>query len=283
MKMPRYIFLHQVKTGGKTVEKFLLRRFGAQFKKTTNLFPEESLNNIFDILATKDVSKLRELEQSDVISGHFPFGLHELLSGECRYFTLLRDPAERIRSYYAYSLKNEGSSAQRFILENELSLEDFALLSAEQIRNSKVHELNYVIENGQAKIIAGVDSLVGADQYTDDELLDQANKNIESYFDYVGVTERFTPAFMHICKMMNLGWFNVYINYNKAALNLEIPPALRAKIHDRNSVDLALHRKFAMVRPEERKLSFLVAGYIVRLASQLAGFYAKVRPPRASK
>lgn len=275
--MPRYIFLHQVKTGGKTLEKFLLRRFGERFRKTTNLFPQESINNIFDILKTNDLDKLRELEDSDVISGHFPFGLHSLMHGESRYFTLLRDPADRIRSYYAYSLTNEGSAAQRYLLDNQISFEDFVFLSAEQVKASGVHEFNYVIENGQAKIIAGVDDLAGESRYSHDQLMAMATRNIDDHFDYVGVTERFTASFMRICEVMGLGWLNVYITYNKSAMAIDIPAELRSKIYARNSVDVFLHRKYLSVPESDLGIWFRLSERLVRTGSYLAGLYAMVR------
>lgn len=44
----------------------------------------------------------RQLQNADLLYGHALFGLHRHLDRPCRYFTLLRDPVQRVVSHYYY-------------------------------------------------------------------------------------------------------------------------------------------------------------------------------------
>ncbi len=274
--MHRYIFLHQVKTAGKTVEKFLIRKFQEQYCRTTTVFKDESIENIFSILSSNDKDKISLLNQASVISGHFPFGLHNLLEGDSRYFTLLRDPVSRTRSYYAYSLKNEDSKIYAYLHDNKVSFEQFVQMEKKDIEKAGVHELNYVLEDGQGKIIAGKDLHVG--DGSTEFLLDIAESNITEHFDFVGVTELFDDAFIEISKMLGFGMFSLYITQNKSKVKVDVSENVRNIILERNKVDSALHTKYYQeLNTVSETLPHQLARAYLKLGSKAADIYVKMR------
>lgn len=254
----------------------MLRKFGEQFCKTTLIFTEESLDNIFDILHSKEQDKIAKVSRAKAISGHYPYGIHKMLEGESRYFTLLRDPVSRIRSYYVYSLHNEGSKISSYLKDNNISLEQFVQLEKKDIEKSGVHELNYVLENGQTKIIAGDDILVG-DTYGD-ELRRKAEDNIARDFDFVGVTELFDDSFIEICKLMGFGPFNLYLTQNRAAVKMDVSDNVKKIVSERNPIDYQIHSKyFNEMRTISDSAIHKLAKTYLKLGTSLADFYVKMR------
>lgn len=274
--MQRYIFLHQVKTAGKTIEKFLVRKYKGDYCKTTIVFEEESLNNIFDILKSTDKDKIAKISNAKAISGHFPFGIHNMLEGDSRYFTLLRDPVNRVRSFYAYSLKNEGSKIQIYLQDNNVSFEQFVQMEKKDIDKSGVHELNYILEDGQAKIIASEDILVG--EGSTEHLMKLALLNIKQHFDFVGVTELFDDSFIEISKLLGLGPFNLYITQNKSKVKVNVSDDIKNIILERNPVDSQLHSIFynEMQTASKSVIHKLAKSYL-KVGSTAADFYVKMR------
>ena len=238
----RHIFLHKVGTVGKTVEKFLLRKYGAKYWNTTLIFKDEALGNIFDLLSSTDSDKLIELNKASAISGHFPFGLHQLIAGPYRYLTSLRNAVSWVRPFYAYSLKNEGSKIHRYLTENDISFDQFVQMEKADIKKSGVHGLNYVLEDGQAKIVAGEDLLVGEGKT--EHLLEQSYQNIAKDFDFVGVTEMFNDSFIEITKSLGFGKFNLYITQNGAAVKVDVSDNVKKTVEQRNPVDMGLYGKY---------------------------------------
>jgi hypothetical protein len=277
MTTPRFLFLHNVKTAGKTIEKFMLRKFQDQFCKTTLIFTEETVNNIFSILDSNDKEKWSRLNSAKALSGHFSYGLHRMLEGESKYFTLLRDPVARVRSYYAYSLKNEGSKIYKYLHDNNISFEQFVEMDHDDIKKADVHELNYVLEDGQAKVIAGKDIKVG-EHYEAADLLKIVEDNIKKDFAFVGVTEMFDDSFIEISKLLGLSRFSPYITYNRSTVKVDISDTARKVILKRNIVDTELHSRYlTQISEISDSMEHIVARSYLKLAKNAANIYVALR------
>ncbi|WP_326849252.1 hypothetical protein [Alteromonas sp. a30] len=254
----------------------MLRKFQEDFRKTTIVFEQESLENIFSILDSKDQKKIAEINQAKAVSGHYPYGLHKLLEGESRYFTLLRDPVNRARSYYSYSLKNEGSKIYQYLKDNNVSFEQFAEMEKKDIEKSGVHELNYILEDGQSKMIAGEDLLIGDGNTA--HLLDIAEENIAKHFDFVGVTELFDDAFIEINKMLGFSPFSLYITQNKSPVKVTISDNAHKTLLERNPIDASLHEKYYNeLKKTSESIPHQLTRAFVTMGKKAADQYVKLR------
>jgi len=120
-----------------------------------------------------------------LITGHHPFGIHQLIRMPCRSFTIIRDPIKRLLSdyYYAYSYSDHRYRAD--IVGGALTAEKF-------ITNPR-----YGGRNAESEMLAGDSiSIRGPARAA----LDTA----EHCFVAVGVTERFDESVLLIAK--TLGW-----------------------------------------------------------------------------
>src|ERR1700724_2464607 len=87
------IFLHIPKTGGSTLYKILERHFS----------PAETVT-----LDTPGVARFKTLPAAKrgryrLIQGHMHFGLHRFIPRASTYVTFLRQPVERVLSFYYYA------------------------------------------------------------------------------------------------------------------------------------------------------------------------------------
>ena len=87
---PKVIFLHIPKTAGQSVHEFLLANFDRE-----SVCPAR-VNEQLKLLSAE------ELNRYQVFSGHFDWSAFDRLEGERFVFTVLRDPMERLLSFYFY-------------------------------------------------------------------------------------------------------------------------------------------------------------------------------------
>lgn len=80
--------LHIPKTGGNTFCRVLTDHYGKKAVFRTGTYPLPKVPK-----GTK------------VIHGHFVYGIHEAVSEPCEYIAFLREPVDRVISYYAMSLR----------------------------------------------------------------------------------------------------------------------------------------------------------------------------------
>ena len=97
-----HIFIHIHKTAGTTFNSILSREYRAVpslwMPPTNDIGSGE---NIMEMLSEEELHQLR------LLRGHIYFGLHKFLSGEQPvYFTFMRNPVNRIISYY-YHMRHE--------------------------------------------------------------------------------------------------------------------------------------------------------------------------------
>jgi hypothetical protein len=87
---PLIIFTHIPKTAGSTITSVIDSVYRP--RETAKIFTH-----------TDGPAFMKELSpEVRFLTGHYPFGLHQYTDRPCRYFTFLRDPAERVISLYYY-------------------------------------------------------------------------------------------------------------------------------------------------------------------------------------
>ncbi len=121
------------------------------------------------------------------LSGHFGYEFASLFMRERYTFTFLRDPIERILSFYYFCRTRNPNEFEIYKLCQQLSLNEFLKMGLEQ------REIQFFIWNNQVwQLACGFGNLENRDlsSFGTTELLDLAIKHLED-FSYIGLTETF--------------------------------------------------------------------------------------------
>jgi len=175
-----FIFLHVPKTAGTTLRAIIERQYlGRDIYTIYDDAPDHH--------STSDLEELDEEARDRILvfCGHVPFGLHKRIGGALRYFTLLRDPVERVLSYYHHRM-NLSPTWQG----NQVSLMKFVL----ETRDIEV-------DNLQTRLLSGVSRPFGR---CHEGMLWTAIDNVERHFEVVGTSEMFDESLMLM--KAALGW-----------------------------------------------------------------------------
>ena len=160
---PKTIFLHIPKTAGTS----LMHLFAGQYPRGRCLF---IYSHQPEVLA----SSRRLVENVEAIFGHFSYGIHELLDVEAQYVTFLRNPIDRVISYFNHQARDRHSEFYDDILRG-LTLLDL-------LESRRCHQ----VQNHMCQIISGYGA---ASPLHKRSLLDAARHNLATDFAYVGITE----------------------------------------------------------------------------------------------
>ncbi len=218
------IFLHIVKTAGTTLHRIIERQYrpeemywigteGRDFEHLANLSLEEKL-------------RIR------VLRGHLVYGIHELLPSPSVYFTLVRDPVERVISYYYFIRRTPGHYAHNSIVSHNMTLKE-----------AIVNQVDHLLINGQTKVLAG-------GQWHDhctEESVEVAKRNIQRHFAVAGLVERFDESLLFLKK--TFGWGNVLYTPQNVAKSRprkqDLLPETLDVILEANRLDMQLYQYLA--------------------------------------
>lgn len=185
----------------------------------------------------KGIEKYRGLSQTrkaaiEFVSGHVGFGLHEFLQRPCTYITVLRDPIERVISYYYFLSRNQNE------ITKDKSLGEF-IKTFGGAQNSMTCYLSGLTLKAQ---LQDPDVDIEALQF-DQTTLEQAKANLESSFKVVGFVDRFDETCILLKQKLGWNFSSFYVRKNVANRNYldEVSPTDLDLIHKYNELDIQLY------------------------------------------
>ena len=213
------IFLHIPKTGGRSLQDIILRKYS----------DEEVIidaHEKFREISAWDEERKRNIRY---IQGHFIFGIHKIFPQKCKYITLLRDPIERVISHYYYIKRSPNHPMNRVIEEQCLDLEGY-------VTSGVCDE----VQNDQARLIAGVERKASIDE---SKMLCMAKENVDREFLVAGQVEQFDETLMLLKKRLKLR--KIYYGVRNQTINRplkeQIPASTLRLICERNQADIELY------------------------------------------
>ena len=226
------VFVHIPKTAGITFRSLLDRHYPPDRRywvpDPDSPDPEDlpALDHFVDALRSLPTEQLQTLDL--VGGGHFPFGIHEALPRPARYITFIREPIDRVVSFY-YFLRSHPSFLHSSA--HYLTLREFA----EQNITGNLH-------NGQTAFLAGKG--LRYERCFDQDLLVDAKANIRAHFAAVGVTERFDESLLVLRRQLGWGRPLYYReqNVNRARSREELDTETRASIEALTELDQELYK-----------------------------------------
>ncbi len=242
------IFLHIPKTAGTTLNAILQKQYKPQQIYYLGANAQESIRD-YQQLARAEKEAIR------LVSGHTALGFHDYVPGSSTYFTFLRDPIERVVSFYYYVKKN-----------NEHYLNRAAVNEFEGIAPFINSGITKMVDNGQTRMISGVWLEPAFGKITAQEF-EQAKANLKQRFSVTGLTEQFDATLLLFRAIFN--WQSItYIRQNvskTAAADRELAAVDRQAIEAANQWDIALYEHAQELFAEQ--IAALGDGFPRQLAS----------------
>jgi Sulfotransferase family len=225
----------------------------------------------------------RALEGVRTLTGHFPLGIRERLprDRELRYFTFLREPADRTLSHYFQVRDN----AERDRLEGRTRPKQLerglAPLPADATLDDAVAG-GYIWDNLQTRMLSGLAEPFGE---VTGEMLEQAKGNLRDEIAFFGLTERFDESL--VLAKRRLGLHSVLytasgrVNTSRPRGG-QVPEELARAAERCNRYDIELYRyarELFESAPELERLDFEIELAALRAARADGGAAPEPPPP----
>ncbi len=206
------IFLHIPKAAGSTIQNIIDREYSRYPSGSVYLFDGSDLE--------RTISKFKDMTENErnkikILKGHMNYGFHKYFKNKCKYFTLLRDPVDRVISDFYYILEQPSHSRYQRVMKEKMDLEDY-------LRS----KMSVAMDNAQTRLLAGYLSGVGDVNEGDipfgecnTSMLDDAKMNLRNGFAVVGLTERFDETLLMLQR--TFGWRTPF--YTKANVTKKRP------------------------------------------------------------
>jgi hypothetical protein len=244
------LFMHIQKTAGSSIVDLARLAYGSdQVVSHGDYFlPPKSLNELVD-------AKGREpsfFSDRSFISGHFGFDFAKPLMRDRYTFTFLRDPIERVLSYYYFCRTRDPNEYEIYALTQKLTLDEFLILGLE------VPAVKACIWNNQAWQLAngyGHSNGRKIEAFTPEEILDLAIGHLDE-FSYVGFAETFESDRDRILRSLGIvpPKAKVISNANPGRPTAQdLPPSTLRLLESLTELDHVLY-KAARARQEARLL-----------------------------
>ena len=285
---PLLAFVHIPKTAGTTLTAVLtanqpgtrIRHGGNVFKGGGGIKHGVKFENLLD-------NEDGGLDGARILAGHFPLGIREYLPDdrEVRYFTFLREPADRTLSHYFQIREKRGGEGAVTKLELPSLPENATIEDA--------LERGYIHDNVHTRMLSGLVEPFGD---VNEEMLEQEKRNLREELVFFGLTERFDESLVLAKRRLGLR----SIIYRSPAsdarsgrkstgrVNMDrprgkdVPQELREAAEACNRYDIELYRyaqELFEAAPERRELDFEIEVAALRAARADGEIDLTVPPP----
>jgi hypothetical protein len=220
------IFNHIPKTAGMSLNSLIERQYdtAVTYKTDPNLFWES-----IDLFKNLPDTRRAQLK---LVTGHMIFGFHQYLSQPYTYITVLRDPVDRVISYYYYILGFPGHYLYEIVHTQGMSLKD---LVSGGISNE--------FDNLQSRRLSGNDKIRFGQCPPD--MLEQAEQNMRQHYGVIGVMEKFDETLLLM--KATFGWKNCFYEKKnvtkKRPKKRDIPSDTLDVIKEHNKMDIELYER----------------------------------------
>jgi hypothetical protein len=219
------LFLHIPKTGGNSVFRILHDHYGKERVYRSGEYPPRVPRN------------------TCVVAGHFVYGVHEFINEPCEYIAMLREPVDRIISYYAMSVRAglkdwSGRYAQFWEGGKAMSFIDFAL--------NKIN-MPGSLDNGTVRQLAGAEWYYDPRPVTE-ETYRIALANLKTC--RIGLTERFEESMARFAR--HYGWqYETIVHANESFNRPTITIGERRKVERFNKWSVKLYQEAVRLYDEQ--------------------------------
>jgi hypothetical protein len=255
------VFLHIPKTAGTTLHRIIERQYRPEELYSPGLTKGHQVG---------ELAKLSEERRAEIrmFRGHMGFGVDRHLPVPATYMTILREPIDRVVSYYYFIRRTPDHYLHDFVEFGETDLKTFV--------DSKAHVM---IDNAQTRVLSGVWHGPPFGGCTE-EMLETAKSNLRDRFAVVGLTERFDETLLLMKRAF--GWRNVFYTRQNVSSRRpsrkELAPETLQAIASTNQLDIALYRYAAGLFEEQVSRygsSFVAQVKAFRLTNELLGVFIR--------
>lgn len=231
----KYFFIHCLKAAGTSLF-FQLRQ---QVFDEESVYPTVSdMNHPWSSFDTNYLIKRSNDPDSNyqVFTGHFPFCTMEILGGDFKSFTVLREPVDRIISFLRHHKKLTPEDRDKSLEE----LYDDPFIFQSKIQNHMVKMFSLTPETGKDGMLGKVDF--------DESHFEKAKRNLK-HVDVIGLQE----DYLGFCKNLErkFGWeFKHIIHGNKTNDTEAVSENFKDRIGRDNELDVRFYKfaKFLVAR-----------------------------------
>ena len=194
------IFVHIQKTAGTSIIDLIRQHYQQKYVMSHGDYLAGVDHARFKNDSWIDEQLISKFHNVSFLSGHFGYDFARLFMPERYSFTFLRDPVERVLSFYYFCRNQDPNEYEIYRLCQQLSLDEFLKKGLEH------SEVNAHIWNNQVWQLAcgfGNPENRGLSSFGPEELLDRAIKHLDR-FSYVGFTETFEEDRDNILKDLDI-------------------------------------------------------------------------------
>jgi hypothetical protein len=212
-----YSFIHLPSTGGTTLWDILNKGCNDSVRRLRCGDIEHNEQAGIELLQSNP-------GQFQVIGGHVRAGFLDHVAPDIRYFTVLRDPVERIISAYFRKVRNNLLPAATDTESLVKGISDFAERQRDQVANF----------------------LLGKNWRTtlSDSELDSLLNEIDKRFDYIGFMNNFDDTIVTVGRLLNWEKLPLYDRRNQGGNKSQISVSVKAELRSILSLEQAIYDHF---------------------------------------